>query len=594
MRRFPAFIVFLLLLNHSNDLKANPELPLKPGMVIRSSVTIIRQQYFLNAPDSLLTPLVQIEGSNITVDFNDAVLQGSNDRQLPNGFYGLAILVKKGSRHITIRHARIHGFKVAVLADSVENLSITDCDIRYNWRDRLYSGREQEDERDWMSYHHNENDEWLRYGAAIYLKHCNKAVVHNNIATNGQCALMMTGCSSCTVSDNNFSFNSGIGIGLYRSSNNKMYNNRLDWNVRGYSHGKYHRGQDSAGILVFEQSSSNIFAFNSATHSGDGFFLWAGQTTMDTGTGGCNDNFIYGNDFSYAPTNGIEITFSRNLVMHNKISGCDHGVWGGYSFDTDITDNDFSDNRIGIAIEHGQGINIAMNRFRHDATGIRLWARESQPADWKYPQLRNTNSMNYWIAANRFIGNIAAVDLKHTDTVAFSGNRYEEAQVWLKVANDCNAIDTLRNQELLELEYQEDARLKQVKHQQLPDLLFPQGRNQIRITEWGPYNFAYPLLWLTSIDTAGLYHFEILGPIKSEKSGAPLWQPETVAGFDIIEKGAAVFPSTLVAKPIAGDGEHLIRLRYNGDDFFDVFGKKISGINHLFGYRHMGADLRRF
>ena len=41
-----------------------------------------------------------------------------------------------------------------------------------------------------------------------------------------------------------------------------------------------------AAILVFEQCNNNLFANNSATHSGDGFFLWAGQTTMDTGEGG--------------------------------------------------------------------------------------------------------------------------------------------------------------------------------------------------------------------------------------------------------------------------------------------------------------------
>jgi hypothetical protein len=34
--------------------------------------------------------------------------------------------------------------------------------------------------------------------------------------------------------------------------------NRLDWNVRGYSHGIYARGQDSAGILCYEQSNDNI------------------------------------------------------------------------------------------------------------------------------------------------------------------------------------------------------------------------------------------------------------------------------------------------------------------------------------------------
>ena len=91
--------------------------------------------------------------------------------------------------------------------------------------------------------------------------------------------------------------------------------NRIDWCVRGYSHGFYNRGQDSAGLLIYEQSSRNIVAFNSVTHGGDGLFLWAGQSTMDTGQGGVNDNLFYDNDFSHAPTNGIEATFSRNVVL---------------------------------------------------------------------------------------------------------------------------------------------------------------------------------------------------------------------------------------------------------------------------------------
>ena len=60
-----------------------------------------------------------------------------------------------------------------------------------------------------------------------------------------------------------------------------MYN-KIIFNVRGYSHGVYNRGQDSAGILVYEQSSNNLFYKNTVTHGGDGFFLWAGQTTMDS------------------------------------------------------------------------------------------------------------------------------------------------------------------------------------------------------------------------------------------------------------------------------------------------------------------------
>ncbi len=77
--------------------------------------------------------------------------------------------------------------------------------------------------------------------------------------------------------------------------------------MRGYSHGFYNRGQDSAGLLMYEQSSRNRVFTNSITHGGDGLFLWAGQSTMDTGQGGSNDNHFEANDFSHAVTNGIEV-----------------------------------------------------------------------------------------------------------------------------------------------------------------------------------------------------------------------------------------------------------------------------------------------
>jgi parallel beta-helix repeat protein len=164
---------------------------------------------------------------------------------------------------------------------------------------------------------------------------------------------------------------------MYRSNRNKVVYNRVIFNVRGYSDGVYNRGQDSAGILVYEQSSFNWFFWNDVTHGGDGFFLWAGQTTMDSGEGGCNDNIIYKNDFSFAPTNGIEVTFSRNNILGNIIKECDHGIWGGYSFNTKIRNNQFTDNRIGIAIEHGQDNHIYINQFDGNEEALRLWANKS-------------------------------------------------------------------------------------------------------------------------------------------------------------------------------------------------------------------------
>ena len=289
------------------------------------------------------------------------------------------------------------------MAKGIEGLVIENCDFSYNYRQHLNSTQQKEDLSDWMSYHHNEKDEWLRYGAAMYLRGCNKAVVHDNTVTGGQCALMLTQCNDGMVYNNNFSFNSGIGVGMYRSSGNKIMYNKLDFNVRGHSEGVYNRGQDAAAILVFEQCNNNVYAFNSATHSGDGFFLWAGQTTMDNGEGGCNDNLIFKNDFSYAPTNGVEVTFSRNRISANKIFACDNGIWGGYSYNTAIISNDIRNCTMGIAIEHGQKNTIRFKQIINCKEAIKLWARASQPSDWGYANKRIPGAGIIQIGRNQFI-----------------------------------------------------------------------------------------------------------------------------------------------------------------------------------------------
>ena len=89
---------------------------------------------------------------------------------------GVGILIDGGSR-VTLRNAVVRGYKVALLARNSPDLHVTRGDFSYNWKQRLYSGIEKESLVDWMSYHQNEKDEWLRYGAAIYLRGCDRAEV---------------------------------------------------------------------------------------------------------------------------------------------------------------------------------------------------------------------------------------------------------------------------------------------------------------------------------------------------------------------------------------------------------------------------------
>jgi parallel beta-helix repeat protein len=321
----------------------------------------------------------------------------------------------------------LRGFKVGILAENVENLTLINLDASYNYRPRLKSRWDREDMSDWLSYHENESDEWLRYGAAFYLKNCTHFTIKEARATHCQNALLMNNCQHGTIFNNTFQFNSGLGLGLYRSSHNQVMHNKLDWNVRGFSHGNYARGQDSAGILCYEQSSNNTFAYNSATHSGDGFFLWAGNSTMETGQGGCNDNLIFHNDFSYAPTNGIEVTFSRNTIVGNTLEECKYGIWGGYSYETLIEGNEFRNNRYGIAIEHGQSNKIRRNLFEEDSTAIRLWERPGQPSDWGYAKARDVRSSDYQIEGNQFFNNQLAIQVAQTNGIQIKDNQFAQA-----------------------------------------------------------------------------------------------------------------------------------------------------------------------
>lgn len=543
------------------------------GLKISRSVKFKKQTYKLDADTSLTKPVITIEGNNIVVDFNNAILKGSNSKKDPDNFFGIAIIIRNG-KNITIKNLKAKGYKIALLASNVKNLTIDNCDLSYNYRQHLNSTQEKEDISDWLSHHQNEKDEWLRFGAAMYLRDCDSAIIKNTKVTGGQNALMITRCNYGKIYNNDFSFNSGLGIGMYRSSFNTIAYNKINFNVRGYSHGVYNRGQDSAGILIYEQSNSNYFYKNSVTHSGDGFFLWAGQTTMDSGKGGCNDNKLVKNDFSFAPTNGIEVTFSRNTIMDNRIIECDHGIWGGYSYNTIISGNLFRNNRIAIAIEHGQENNLRYNIFHENKEAIRLWARKEQPADWGYAKNRDTRSRDYKITNNNFTSNPLVFNISRSERLNVFDNIYDDYEKLFKTDSTVFDLDTTWNEQIFQNPGLDSAEL-------IPDIIAPQnpfkgqgilaGRKNIMITKWGPYDFRYPIIWNTNpTDTTGIMKFDLIGP-KGK------WRIKRSKGVKDISLMNGTFPVTITAAKVAGDRtDILIELEYVGTSITNQFGETIA------------------
>jgi parallel beta-helix repeat protein len=542
---------------------------LRPGLIIERSVRVAPNVYRLRAAASLDSPLVIIRGDDVTVDLSGSTLLGAHDDAAPDEAQGVAILID-GGRNVTLRGGRIGGYRLAIRARGTRGLRIVDSDLSRNWKPRLYSVVEHESLVDWLSFHHNEQNEWLRFGAAMYLEDVHGGDIRGNVVEQGMNALLMTRSDSLLVRNNDFSFNSGLGIGLYRSSDNRIMHNEIDYNVRGYSHGFYHRGQDSAGILVYEQSCRNVIAYNSVTHGGDGLFLWAGQSTMDTGQGGANDNVVFANDFSYAPANGIEATFSRNAFVRNRVVGSDYGVWGGYSFDTEIVGNELVNNVTGVAIEHGQANRIEGNTFRGDTTAIRLWADSIEPSDWGYPKRHDTRSRDNVIARNLFDHVRVGVRASRSDTLTMRDNRFagSDSDV-VQMATSVVRSDAGPGS----VAVWSDGELPPSLRRRIPGPM-PNARgvdravarlprSAIVVDEWGPYDWRTPKLWPLDSTHAVPLRLAVLAPPGS-------WRVDSTHGIAQLSKRRGRIPrlgepDTLIVTPRADSfGDWSVSLRYQG------------------------------
>lgn len=541
----------------------------RAGLVVTTSVRLRPGVYRLRAAASLDSALITVRGSGVTVDMRGVRLVGLPEEADPDGARGVALRID-GGRDVRVRGATIRGYRVAILARGTRGLVLDSNDVSHGWKPRLYSLPTHESLVDWLSFHRNETDEWLRFGAGIYLHDVRGGELRGNVARQGMNGLLMTRAESLLVHGNELSYNSGLGIGMYRSSRNTIVHNRVDYDVRGYSHGFYRRGQDSAALLMFEQCSANVVAWNSMTHGGDGLFLWAGQQTMDTGAGGSNDNVFWGNDFSFAPTNGIEATFSRNLFVANRVEGSDHGLWGGYSWESRVLGNRFAGNRIGIAWEHGQANEVAFNTFSGDTTAIRLWADSIAPSDWGYPKHRDTRSRDWRITDNLFLGNHVALRAASTGGVV-AGNVFRVVDTVAAIAaSPALAVDADSSSEPRDAPAppalpDSVARLAPAR---LPGGFLPdtQGatsaarrpRSAIVVDEWGPYDWRSPKLWPADSGRGGAVRLQVLGP-------AGRWRVVSTHGVSSLSRTAGAVPDTITVAPTArGRGDWAVVLEYRG------------------------------
>ena len=359
---------------------------------ITKDVVIKKGEYTVK--DENKNGVLIVKADNVTIDFNGAVLQGTSDPNItPNKYTGTGIVVE-GRKGVVIKNAVIRRMLIGIQVYKSSSVTIHNCNVSNNFAQRLKKKDDGACTGDHWLTEGFDPDCWKTLGAGILLRDSEKCVVSSCVGHFGQNGIMLIKANECQIYDNDMSFNSGWGLRLFGACRNQITHSKFDYCVR--CHGTDLSG-DSAGILVQRGSSHNIFAYNSATHGGDGFFLGSATESLKDGS---NDNLVMYNDFSYSPCNAIEATFSKgNKFIKNKCNYSGYGVWAGLSYESWFIENEIIGcGNDGIAIENGHDNLFEGNTIEYCGNGIRLWnspnwvSRESTAKSYRYHILRNNIS----------------------------------------------------------------------------------------------------------------------------------------------------------------------------------------------------------
>lgn len=530
--------------------------------------------------------VIHIARPDIVVVFMEgSVLRGSPAGSPGESIEGFGIRVL-GASGVEIRSPHIQGYRGGILATGAHGLVIEGGSFSDLYRQRLHSTTKAEDSRDWLWPHKNDERQWLlNYGAAIYIEESSKAIVRDCTVRSSQNGILLSKVTGAQVYDNDASYLSGWGIGLWRSSRNVICRNAADYCIRGYSHGVYNRGQDSAGIIMFEQCSENIIAKNSATHSGDGLFGFAGREALGESTEmpkdfehqdkGCNSNLIIENDFSHAAAHGIEMTFSKgNRLVRNKLHDCGIcGFWGGYSSDTLIMGNDLAtcgapnaSEGGGINIEHGRRNTIYENTFSANSRGIALWWDD----DGKLLTSPWARANGHASEENRILGNTfrnepLAIDLKKSKNTSVGRNEFAEVETQIKKDDESDVVTLEGDETNVEFDLPE---LKDLPGTKEPVGMRARngGRESIVMTNQGPWDMMGPMVRLVEQSAAGdeyeIYRLPDRSTVDIESPDPNV--PESQRAFgELKPSDRSLRPQVLLIES-PGPGVYPYRLRVEG------------------------------
>ena len=562
---------------------AAQSLRLSNGLTIRQSATVDNQRYVLPAAagdgrDAVIT----IEGEHIEVDFQRAQLIGATTLTHPDSFEGVGVKVR--GKDITLRNLRISGYKVALIADQVEHLRLTDCDFSYNYRPGHPAPV--------IAF---STETALAGGAAVVLEGCHAPEIKGCKMKANQNALCLSQCQEAIIWNNTIQFNAGAGIGIQGGKGHKIMHNRTDWNVGQASGWQSPAGAPGAGIVLLEVNQSTV-AYNSATHCGTGLQMSG------------SDNIIFGNEFSFAANTGISAASGSNEVRGNLFRECPTGIAACGPDNMIIAANYLASCPKGI-VAHDDGTHqLVQNLFQNDSLGIYIGAgaagnqRSSGSSIDRnvFLQVRRPLHLDRTTGKTQINGENLFADFEDLLTVTppeqsfqllrndIYTNAYKAAQLWkqpgladfksLNFIHDGAPEDPYKPLEIPVNELHEPDSLKGGMSTALP-ADFPQGRQFILTDQWGPYDFRRPIAAIDTI-VGNLIAITLLGP-------AGDWKVTGMNGLESINAKSGTLPAALILEKSPKAGNVVVEFEYAGPEvIYTVFGARIPpGERYRFVFR---------
>lgn len=321
--------------------------------------------------DDIINASIMIERDDVSIDGANHSVQG------PGLGSGIAL---SGRNNVTIKNFEIRDFYRGFYAVNSQNNSIIRNNITNNAYGIFLGG----------SGNIIIENSFTNDGLFVYYSYAGAPVniVHNNtvngkpliylenvsgyeVADAGQ--VILVGCSNITV-ENLDTYNSTVGVELYRTNNSQVMNNNI------MSNSQY-------GICLFESSNNNDVSANSITGSDVGIYSDSSSYNRISANGVSNStrygifaslsshsNFI-GNRIEINGDYGIYLanSYFANVTENNVTGNIKGGIFLGFSHDNYVFGNNLTSNAVGISLKDTCRYNtISENNVENNGIGVNL------------------------------------------------------------------------------------------------------------------------------------------------------------------------------------------------------------------------------